>query len=67
MRRVVLLTLLLGLILIALPACGPRPASVALGQDFSLKLGQSAAIANEGVTLTFDAVQEDSRCPTGAT
>jgi hypothetical protein len=67
MKKGAILLLALGLVLITLPACGPRPAPAALGQVFSLKLGQSAAIANEGLTLTFAAVQEDSRCPTGAT
>ena len=40
---------------------------VELGKEFSLAIGQSVAIKNENLTIRFDAVTEDSRCPTGAT
>ena len=40
-------------------------AGVALDQQFELRVGQTATIAGEGLTVEFQAVPEDSRCPTG--
>jgi hypothetical protein len=42
--------------------CGD-PAQPALGQPFSLRLGESAVLRRENVRLRFDSVPEDSRCP----
>lgn len=39
--------------------------SAQLGQPFELRIGQQATIAGEGLTVSFQAVPEDSRCPTG--
>jgi len=58
---------ILGLSLLILPACQPGQVSAALGQEFNLRLGQKAVITGEDFMLEFAAVQEDSRCPTGAT
>ena len=44
----------------------PRPAVFTLGQEFDLKYGQSAVLSEAGMTLTFKALSEDSRCPEGA-
>lgn len=37
---------------------------VALGQPFSLSLGQMARLPDHALALTFEQVTEDSRCPT---
>ena len=37
--------------------------AVSLNQDFSLRPGQSAMVAAAGLTVGFQAVLEDSRCP----
>jgi hypothetical protein len=34
-----------------------------LGQPFSLRVGETAALAGEGLTVKFAAVLGDSRCP----
>jgi hypothetical protein len=41
--------------------------TVALGQTVSLTEGRSVRIPEEDVTVRFDAVVEDSRCPINAT
>lgn len=38
---------------------------VAAGEAFALKLGHVAELRGEGLTVTFAAVPEDSRCPVG--
>ena len=40
-------------------------ANVSLGQPFELRVGRSATVAGEGLTVSFEAVSSDSRCPTG--
>jgi hypothetical protein len=40
-------------------------ANVTLGQPFELRVGRSATVAGEGLTVSFQAVPSDSRCPTG--
>jgi hypothetical protein len=40
-------------------------ASATLDQPFVLRVGQSATVAGEGLTVSFQAVPSDSRCPTG--
>jgi hypothetical protein len=53
------------------PAC--RPASVAglitpaLSEKFELPVGGSARIASTDLTVVFEEVESDSRCPTGVT
>ncbi|HAB53126.1 MAG: hypothetical protein A2315_16405 [Ignavibacteria bacterium RIFOXYB2_FULL_35_12] len=39
---------------------------VSLGEEFSMRVGESAVISNYGVEIKFDSVAEDSRCPTDA-
>ncbi|MGI2336196.1 MAG: hypothetical protein ACRKGH_06095 [Dehalogenimonas sp.] len=46
--------------------CSPATTEYTLGQSFVLKPGESAAILNEDLNLTFKEVINDSRCPTGA-
>lgn len=40
-------------------------ANVSLDQPFELRVGRSATVAGEGLTVSFQAVPSDSRCPTG--
>ena len=44
-----------------------RPEPRKLDEPFKLAYRQSAEIKGEGLSLTFSVVNEDSRCPTGAT
>jgi hypothetical protein len=54
------------------PAPAPAPRctaatdpSPALGDRFNLRAGEAAALAGDGLTLTFARLLADSRCPTG--
>jgi len=38
-----------------------------LNNEFSLAIGQTAELQEEQLTIKFDGIQEDSRCPRGAT
>src|SRR5262245_13119919 len=38
---------------------------IRLGQEFELKINDEALIEGEGLTVSFDSVLEDSRCPEG--
>lgn len=41
----------------------PAPRLAALDQPFGLAFGESASLADAGLTLTFERIVEDSRCP----
>jgi len=60
------IVLLLGLVT-GLSACAKQPASVTaeLGQGFVLEPGQTAVIKNESLTVKFNEIVSDSRCPKG--
>jgi len=45
--------------------CGPGEVQADLGEEFSLSIGQSAVIAGEDLSIRFEEVVEDSRCPKG--
>ena len=45
-------------------ALAAASANVTLGQPFELRVGRSATVAGEGLTVSFQAVPSDSRCPT---
>ena len=45
------------------PATPPPPLTVSVGTEFTLAPGQSAILADAGLTLTFIAVSSDERCP----
>jgi hypothetical protein len=47
------------------PSATALVTEVALGQEFRLKNGDSAAIGGEGLTLRFNRVTTDARCPVG--
>src|SRR5262245_60410423 len=36
---------------------------IRLGQEFELKIGQDVTIEGEGLTVAFESVLEDGRCP----
>jgi hypothetical protein len=73
--------LLLAIACIALAACNANDAgtplspadlpssavnkSVTLDQPFELRVGRTATVAGESLTVSFEGVPEDSRCPTG--
>ena len=62
------LFVLLALAMVMLPAgCGWwGMASVDLGEEFSLHLGDGVMVRGEALSIVFADVTEDSRCPTGA-
>jgi hypothetical protein len=48
------------------PSAVEARAEIALGDEFTLSIGQTASIGDEtGLQVTFEAVLEDSRCPSG--
>jgi hypothetical protein len=55
-----LLMIIAGLVI---AGCGSGSGTVAPGEEFSLKIGESAAIRGEDLEVTFLEVVEDSRCP----
>ena len=49
----------------AITASGPSASDVVnIDRDFDLKVGQTARVDGTGLTVSFIAVSEDSRCPT---
>ena len=65
-------TLLVGLLLVCLLlpivslSCATEPPIKAmLGEQFSLPIGQTVDIVSQGLSIRFDAVTSDSRCPNG--
>ena len=52
-------------IVLLLASCATPGNSVPLNGDFELAAGETTTVAGTGQTVTFDAVTEDSRCPTG--
>jgi hypothetical protein len=63
--------LLSGFLLVQAVVLGCQPVggrvTASLGNEFSLSVGQTAELTAEKLTLQFEGVQEDSRCPRGAT
>ncbi len=64
-----LISLVAGLALISMVGCAGPPAEVRarLGQEFTLALGQTSSIAEEGLKIQFIEVINDSRCPINVT
>jgi len=60
-RALVILMILIAGLVIA--GCGSGTGTVAPGEEFSLKIGESASIRGEDLEITFLEVLEDSRCP----
>jgi len=61
--KFLIITLMLSTILFVVSACNSD--TVSLGQEFSLRIGESASIRGEELQVKFSEVTEDSRCPTG--
>ena len=49
------------------PIAGGVGARSAVGQEFDLRIGGTEEISGEPLTVTFERVIEDSRCPTSTT
>jgi hypothetical protein len=62
---IVMLTVSL-LLLAAGLSCSNGKITAALGQEFTIPAGQTAAISGEDLSLQFIEVTADSRCPKGA-
>lgn len=56
----------LPLLLVLAAACSSTTAPQ-LGDEFALRLGEQATIAEIGLRISFTAVSEDSRCPSNVT
>ena len=67
MKRTVVVLLAASLLMSALAACGGGSISPGLGEKFALKAGETGDITAEGLTIKFEEVLNDSRCPDGAT
>jgi len=64
------LGLMLSLVLVALLlgcSSATQSTEVLLDKEFSLSVGQTATLKSENMTIRFEGVTEDSRCPIGAT
>jgi hypothetical protein len=59
---------LVGLTALLALACAENPAasSVAAGSQFLLRTGEKATLEDSGLSVRFDAVANDSRCPADA-
>ena len=55
------------LILGMLCSATARGTDIQLGQPFDVRLGEAAVLKTGKLTIRFDAVGKDSRCPKGAT
>jgi hypothetical protein len=66
-RRLLIFSFLL--IAVAVAGCQSNEGRIqaSLDKEFSLSIGQTAEIKSEQLTLQFEGIQEDSRCPRGAT
>lgn len=71
MKKIVVTTLsmwvALGCVSTSQPGTGttvpPVATQVPMGQDFTLSTGQSGRVSGTPITMTFDSVEQDSRCP----
>jgi len=55
--------------MVAIAGCQSSEGKIqtSLDKEFSLSIGQTAEIKSEQLILQFEGIQEDSRCPEGAT
>ncbi|MFC1955892.1 hypothetical protein ACFLWZ_05130 [Chloroflexota bacterium] len=61
--KFLIIALLLATMMFVIAACNSD--TVSLGQEFSLRIGESTSIRGEELQVRFLEVTEDSRCPTG--
>ena len=66
MKKLVTLLVISFCLIASLTGCSAGVQNYPLNQQFTLSPGQSAKVTSENVTITFDKVLNDSRCPTGA-
>ncbi|MFC1970762.1 hypothetical protein ACFLV0_02330 [Chloroflexota bacterium] len=67
MARLRYLLILFTIVLISLTGCSKSHFTVGLGEVFTIGVGDSARIAGEDMTVTFNKVIGDSRCPQNVT
>ena len=67
MARLRYLLILFTIVLISLTGCSKNHFTVGLGEVFTIGVGDSAQIAGEDMTVTFNEVLGDSRCPQDVT
>ena len=67
MARLKYLLILVTIVLISLTGCSKSYFTVGLGEVFTIGVGDSARIAGEDMTVTFNKVIGDSRCPQNVT
>jgi hypothetical protein len=67
LKRILISSILL--VQLAMSGCQGAAGSLkaSLDREFSLSAGQTAELTSERITLEFVGIQEDSRCPKGAT
>jgi hypothetical protein len=67
LKRILLSSFLL--VQLTITGCLGRTANVqaSIDNEFSLAIGQTAELTGGQITIQFEGVQEDSRCPRGAT
>jgi len=55
-------------VLVLAPACDSpsAPSDVAVGEEFTLAIGEAARVGQDALNLGFERVAEDSRCPSDA-
>ncbi len=66
MKKILLALFAMALVALSFAGCDWGRSPVALGEEFTLSLGERAVIRGEGLSIVFADVLEDSRCPTGA-
>ena len=69
MKKLILLGILVVLAL-GVAGCGksnPNEIQVTANTTFDLAVGKTAIVKGESISIKFDSVTEDSRCPTGVT
>ncbi len=66
-KHILLLSSLLILITLAGCQSGEGRIQASIDNEFSLAAGQIAELKGEQITIQFEGIQDDSRCPKGAT
>lgn len=69
MKKILLLGFLvvLGLVIAGCAKSNPNEIQVTANTNFDLGVGKTAIVKGENISIRFDSVTEDSRCPTGVT
>jgi hypothetical protein len=70
LKRVIFFMSVVVIAMVLLSSCSSSSTGVikaSLGQEFTLPVGQTAALDSDKLKIKFDSVIGDSRCPTGVT